>query len=106
MPCYEKVVVSVDLVINDVESLKKAVTDLGGVMTSATTFTLKGVQFSGAVKGGKLTASTDRGVSVDSVTDLLRKKYVVNATTAWAKKYGFNVKVNKDETKIQMRKWK
>jgi hypothetical protein len=108
MPCYEKVMVSIDadITVNDVESLKKTVSDLGGRMTSQTTFTLNGVEFSGVVHGGKLTARAERGVDVGRVTDVLRKKYVTNATTAWAKKYGFSVKVNQDETKIQMRKWK
>ena len=105
MPCYEKVTVSVDLVIKDVESFKKAVKELGGRFTSETTFTLHDIEYSGVVKGGTLNARADRGVNVDTTTDLLRKKYVVTATTAWAKKHKFNVKINADETKIQMRKW-
>ena len=104
MPCYEKVVVEVDLKIKDQAALDSTLERLGGRRISATRFTLGGIEFS--IRGETVEASS-QGADADYVNkmiDQLRKRYVTESLKNWGKANKMTVNETADG-KLKMRRW-
>jgi len=104
MPCYEKVVVQVDLKIKDQAALDSTLERLGGRRLSATSFTLGGVDF---LIRGETVEATSQGAGSDYVgriVDQLRKRYVTESLKNWGKANKMTVSETTDG-KLKMRRW-
>jgi len=101
MPCYEKVVVSVDLIIKDRPALEVALRSYG-VTINSNKFSIQDVQYT-VLPDGKLLAEGQSTKTIDAITDSLRHKYTTETVKNWAAKQRMTATVTGN--KISLRKW-